>query len=74
MAHGTGYKGGRQPEIGSEPGVGRLKRNGSNVGVGVSFWTSKLVTATTGVGLKLTKFVQAVREKIMRRSNLHQWN
>ena len=70
MAHGTGYKGGRQPEIGSAPGVGRVKRNGSKVGVGVSFRTSKLVTATTGVPAgKLTKSVQAVMEKITRRSN-----
>ena len=33
MAHGTGYNGGRQPVMGSAPGVGRLNWNGSGEGV-----------------------------------------
>src|SRR5581483_1903385 len=66
MAHGTGYNGGRQPEMGGAPGVGKSNRNGSSVGVAASIGTSGLAPvkpATTGVGLEFPIIVQAVRAR-----------
>lgn len=48
-----GYNGGRQPETGSAPGVGRLNWNGTGEGVNnASIWTSgcPAASAITGVG------------------------
>jgi len=54
MAHGAGYKGGRQLLTGAAPGVGKSNRNGASVGVNASFWNpgwAAVKPAMTGVGV-----------------------
>jgi len=53
MAQGIGYKGGRQAETGSAPGVGRLNWNGAGEGVKIASLPASgwFVSSTiTGVG------------------------
>jgi hypothetical protein len=65
-----GYSGGRQPEIGSEPGVGSVNRKGSVVGVGGASYGTRggaaKSGAAAGVGLSLLKGEQEERMRRMK--------